>query len=354
VPEFNREMLILARECRALTQTTLADETSMSQAELSKFETGMRVPSDGQIRKLASHLHFPMDFFYLTESVRDFGSGCVYHRKRQSAAETKLRQLLALVNVRRIQIKQLLGAVNPKNEYNFEYLDIDEHRGDAGKVAQALRAHWKIPPGPVQNVIHVIENSGGIVLRCNFGTDKVDALSQWLPGLPPIFLMNERIPADRMRWTLVHEVGHIVMHRFPTERMEKEADEFAAEFLMPKREIKPHLANLSLARLASLKPYWRVAMSALLRRASDLGTITPRTKQYLWTQMGMRGYRKHEPVDIPTEDPTLLKELLEFHRERLGHGSQDLARIMRMKESELMEEFLQNEGLGDSRLRLVN
>jgi Zn-dependent peptidase ImmA (M78 family) len=144
------------------------------------------------------------------------------------------------------------------------------------------------------------------------------------------------------------------MHRFPTLRMEGEADEFAAEFLMPARDIKPYLTSVSLPKLASLKPYWRVAMSALLRRASDLGTITPRTKQYLWTQMGMRGYRKHEPVSIPSEEPTLLKELLDFHRENLGHGPEELAKIMRVKESELLESYLQNGTLGGQRLRLVN
>jgi Zn-dependent peptidase ImmA (M78 family) len=344
-------MLILARECRGLTQTGLAEEVAMSQAEISKFETGIKVPAEQQVRKLASQLHFPIDFFYLSESKRDFGSGCLYyHRKRESAREGKLRQLLALVNVRRIQIKQLLSAVKSKNEYEFEYLDIDEHMGDASKVAHALRSLWKLPPGPVQNVIRVIEGAGGIVLRSDFGTDKIDALSQWLPGLPPVFLINDKIPTDRMRWTLVHEVGHIVMHRFPTENMEREADQFAAEFLMPANQIMPQLHSMTLAKLASLKPHWRVAMSALLRRATDLGTITPRAKQYLWTQMGMHGYRKHEPVVIPAEEPTLLKELLDFHRERLGHDSQELAKIMRVKESELMEEYLRDGSLGGLRL----
>ncbi len=352
MPDFNREMLTLARECRGLTQTKLSQEVSMSQAEISKFETGMKIPSEEQVRKVASHLLFPPDFFYLAEAPRSFGSGCVYHRKRQSATDTKLRQLLALVNVRRIQIKQLLSAVNPKNEYSFEFIDVEEHGGKANKVAQVVRAMWKLPPGPVQSVIRVIENAGGVVLECDFGTDRVDALSQWLPGLPPVFLMNDKIPADRMRWTLIHEVGHIIMHRFPSDDMEKEADEFAAEFLMPAREIRPYLSDISLAKLASLKPYWRVAMSALLRRASDLGTITPRTKQYLWMQMGMRGYRKNEPVNIPPEEPTLLCELLDFHRENLGHGTEELAKIMRMTEPELMGSFLRNRGR--QRLRLVN
>src|SRR5438874_5200826 len=100
-------MLILARESRALKQTKLAEETAMSQAEISKFENGLRIPSVEQARRLASCLHYPTEFFFLTESIRSFGSGCVYHRKRQSAAELKLRELLALINIRRIQVKQL-------------------------------------------------------------------------------------------------------------------------------------------------------------------------------------------------------------------------------------------------------
>src|ERR1700694_3315301 len=278
-------------------------------------------------------------FFFLTESVRAFGSGCVYHRKRQSAAELKLRELLALINVRRIQVKQLLNSVNPRTPYAFEYFDIDEFRGDAAKVAQALRSIWHLPPGPIQSVIYVIENAGGIIVKCDFGTDKVDALSQWLPGMPPVFMVNQRIPTDRLRWTLSHEIAHIVMHRFPTDRMEREADEFAAEFLLPAREVKVQLRGVTLPKLAALKPHWRVAMSALLRRASDLGTITPRTKQYLWMQMGMKGYRTHEPVEIPPEEPTLLKELLDFHQSNLGHGPLDLAQIMCVIPSELFSEY---------------
>jgi Zn-dependent peptidase ImmA (M78 family)/transcriptional regulator with XRE-family HTH domain len=358
LPDFNREMLILARERRAFTQAELAEDTGMSQGEISRFETGMKIPSEQQERTLASHLHVLTDFFYFSDSKRDFGSGCVYHRKRQSAKETKLRELLALMNFRRIQIKQLLAAVTATNEYSFDYLDIEEYDYDASKVAQALRGIWKIPPGPVQSVIQVIENAGGIILKSDFGTDRVDALSQWLPGLPPIFLMNDRIPTDRMRWTLMHEVGHILMHRFPTVRMEREADEFAAEFLMPKTQVMPQLHDITLAKLASLKPHWRVAMSALLRRAADLGTITPRTKQYLWTQIGMRGYRKHEPVEIPSESPTLLRELLKYHFD-LGHDAQALAKMMGIRESDFVDEYLKNvdlkiERTGASHLRLVN
>lgn len=343
--DFNREMLILARESRGLTQTNLARQASFSQGEISKFENGLRLPTEEQVRRLALHLKYPEPFFYLNEVMRDFGSGCVYHRKRKTAPETKLRQLLALANLRRIQVRQLLNSVTPNTEFQFEMMDIDEFDGPAD-VARALRAVWKVPPGPVQNVIRLIESAGGIVVMADFGTDKVDALSQWIPGMPPLFLVNTRIPIDRLRFTLMHEVGHIVMHRFPTETMEKEADAFAAEFLMPEREIKPQLRNLSLVRLAALKPYWRVSMAALLYRAGEVDAITPRIRTYLWMQMGKHGYRTHEPVSIAPEEPCTLKELIDLHKTELGYTTQEIEHLMHLEASHNFARYLSPESAG--------
>jgi Zn-dependent peptidase ImmA (M78 family)/transcriptional regulator with XRE-family HTH domain len=328
VPVFNREMLALARESRGLTQAAFAADIGISQAEISKFENGIKTPDDAQIRKIAGRLEYDLDFFFLDESIRAFGSGCVYHRKRKSATDAKLAHLLATVNVKRIQVKQLMKSVESRNGQAFARLDVDEYKGGPEEVARALRALWQLPPGPIQNLLRVIEDAGGIVIKCDFGTNKVDALSQWLPGYPPIFLVNAAIPTDRMRFTLSHEVGHITMHRTPTDNMEREADRFAAEFLMPERDIRPHLGYVDIPRLAAMKPYWRVAMSALLYRASELGTIDDRRKSYLWFLMGKSGYRTHEPVEIPPEDPTLLRELIDFHRRSLNYGEKELDKVL--------------------------
>ncbi|MGC2637367.1 MAG: ImmA/IrrE family metallo-endopeptidase [Acidobacteriaceae bacterium] len=353
MPTFNREMLTLARERKGYTQTELAQRLSISQAEVSKYETGVKIPSEEQVRRLAESLFLPVDFFYLGETMHSFGSGCVYHRKRESATEGKLRSLLALINIRRIQISLLLKSVNLNTPFKFEMLDIDEFGGDPAAVARALRSIWKLPPGPIQSIVRTIENAGGIILRSDFGTDKIDALSQWIPGMPPIFLVNSRIPTDRVRWTLVHEIGHIVMHRFPTDSMEKEADQFAAEFLMPAAEIKASLFDVSLPRLASMKPYWRVSMNALLKRAGDLGTISPRYKSYMWMQMGQRGYRKNEPVPIAPEEPSLLDKLLDMHCGLLGYGPRELAKVLCATVDEVITEFLRKPAEPPRKLQLV-
>jgi Zn-dependent peptidase ImmA (M78 family)/transcriptional regulator with XRE-family HTH domain len=346
---FNREMLTLARESRGWNQIEMAHHLGIAQATISKIENGLREPTDEQIRRFASCLGYRHEFFFLKEQIRNFASGCTYRRARQRTPEARMRHLLGIINVRRIQVGQLLESVelNPQNE--FVRLDVDEHGGPV-KIAQQLRAIWKLPPGPIQNLTRAIEDAGGIVFRGEFGTGDVDALSQFLPGGTPLFLVNAAIPADRLRFTLAHEVGHIVMHEIPNEFMEKEADAFAAELLMPASQIRTDLLDLSLARLATLKPFWKVSMNALLKRAGDLGTITERKKQFMWTQMGKLGFRKCEPVTIPEEEPSLLDEMIATYSTDLGYNTSEISAVLHEAEDRIREVFLPKK----FKLKLVN
>jgi Zn-dependent peptidase ImmA (M78 family)/DNA-binding XRE family transcriptional regulator len=339
---FSHEMLTLARESRGLSQVELARALELSQGEISKIETGFRVPDGQQVRRFARFLRYEDEFFYLNERIRNFGTSCLYHRKRLSTPDRVLRRLLAMVNVCRIQIRKLLISVDLKVESKFQSMDIEDYSGNVEKVAQRVRTIWKLPPGPIQNLVREIEDAGGIVIICDFGTTKVDAVSQWLPDLPPLFFVNMSIPTDRLRFTLAHEIAHIIMHQVPNDHMEKEADRFAAEFLMPAKEIKPHLYDLTLPRMATLKQYWRVSMNAILKRACDLKTTSARSKSYLWMQMGKLGYRKVEPIYISPEEPTLLDEIINEHRKELGYSQADLTRLLYGLETGLEQAFRLN------------
>jgi Zn-dependent peptidase ImmA (M78 family)/DNA-binding XRE family transcriptional regulator len=340
MPAFNPEMMVLARELAGLTQGELARRLKVSQGEISKVEGGVRPPSEALLEAMADVLKCPVDFFFVSDPIRNFGSSCVYHRKRQSTPQKVLGRLLALVNKRRIQIKRLLKSVEV-NDNLFPRIDIDEHFGNAAEIARIVRATWKTPPGPLSNLTSAVEDAGGLVIRCEFGTNKVDAFSQWLPDMPPLFFVNVTIPADRVRFSLAHEIGHIVMHQLPTDDMEREADRFAAEFLMPESAVRPDLIDVSLPRLAVLKPKWKVSMAALLKRAGDLEMITPRTKNYLWFRMGSQGYKLQEPVSIPDEEPRLLREIIDLHRNELGYTIDNLAKLLVCTEDEVRTDFLQ-------------
>lgn len=347
------EMLILARESRGLTQSELAAMTSISQGNISKYEGGLLNVSREHLEKFVSILHYPETFFSLNESRFDFGSSCTYHRKRQTLPVHELKLLLAKSNLLRIHVTQLLKGVDLETDNLFLRLDVADYDGDIEEIARVVRRSWHLPFGPVNNLIRVIEDAGAIVYLCSFGTRKLDAISQWIPsthlGLPPIFLVNADMPGERIRFTLAHEIGHVIMHRVPTSNMEEEADRFAAEFLMPCHNIAPDLSSITLPKLARLKPYWKASMAALMRRALDLGKITQRQYRTLNEQMGKQGYRINEPYPLPIEKPSVLNEIIDVYRNEYNYSISDLSKLIYLYEDETQEKFFS----GQRRLRIV-
>ena len=325
----NPEMIALAREARGLTQTELADMLSVSQAMLSKLEAGVKEPSDELVDRLSRALRFPAVFFLQQDPVFGAGLSEFFHRKRQDVPVRVLSRVHAMINISRMHVARLLRSVELP-ELKIRPYEMAEFEHDPAKVARALRAAWQLQSGPIPNVIRVIEDAGGIVIRFPFGTPKIDAISRWVPGLPPLFFVNQGLPADRERLTLCHELGHLVMHDVPNPNMEDEANAFASEFLMPERDVAPHLDRLTLERLAVLKPYWRVSMAALLMRATRLKKVSDRMQRYLWMEFGRRGWRRAEPAEtaIAPEEPGVLQEVIDLHRRQFGFSIDDLAELL--------------------------
>lgn len=349
----NPAMVTLGREGRGLTQTELSNRLEVSQGQLSKIEAGLCPVSDVLLAKLSKVLDYPEQFFYQTGPIYGPSTSEFFHRKRQSVSLKLLGQVHAQINMRRMHVATLLRAVDLEKNH-IHYFDLDEFDGKPGEIARAVRASWQLPNGPIKNVIKTIEDAGGIVIRCAFSTPRIDAISRWVPGMPPLFFVNQDLSSDRERLTLCHELGHILMHQVPTANMEEEANRFAAEFLMPERDISSHLDRVSLPRLANLKPFWKVSMAALLYRAADLGKVTERMARHLWMQMGTYGYRRREPpeLDIPREEPGLLQEIVDLHLGKLGYNLSQLSKMLLMFEHEVVEQYNINKVPAKSRSRL--
>ena len=342
---FNPEMLILARESRGLSQSALAEVMSLYQGTISKIEGGLLVPTPEMCLKLADALDYPPEFMFQEDKIYGFNSTVFFHRKRQALPDRTLRRLHAQINIRRIHLERLLRSAEVDAKNRFERIDTAEYGDRVENIAQIVRASWLIPPGPIRSVIGAIEDAGGFVFEWDFGTRKVDAISEWVEGYPPLFFVNStsEITGDRLRMTLAHEIGHIILHTFPSPTMEEEANRFAGEFLMPGREIKSSLHRLSIPKLAQLKSHWKVSMQAIIERAYHLGTISPSQRKYLFIQFGRFGYRLREPMetDIPREKPAMLKELIDTHIKELGYSVSDLSELIVMKEPEVRELYIE-------------
>jgi len=335
------ELVVLARESRALTQSALAKKTGLSQSKISKLEAGLLPVLVKDLATISRALEYPERFFYQAEHPCAFGSSCSYHRKRQGAPVRELKTVYAKVNILRMQIARLLRGVDVEWENKFHRMDIDAFDGDAEGIAALVRNTWGLPRGPVNNLVVAIESAGAIVVPCAFGTRSLDAVSQWVPGQPPMFFVNADQPTDRLRFTLSHELGHLIMHTIPTSDLEREADRFASEFLMPEDDLRPDLGKpLTLQHLAGLKARWKASMAALARRARDLGTITERQYRNLMIRMSKLGWRKREPVSLAPEDPTVLRSIIDVYIRDQKYSMAELAELALCDEDWFRQQYL--------------
>jgi Zn-dependent peptidase ImmA (M78 family) len=172
-------------------------------------------------------------------------------------------------------------------------------------------------------------------------------------GVPIIFI-NKNMSADRKRFTLAHELAHIIMHVFATVTFETDIEDeafvFAAELLMPENEIYSSLrGQLNIAKLADLKRYWKVSMAAILYWAQKMKAITQNHARYLWTQFSALRIRHVEPVVIPNETPSFLFSMMNFFKENLHYTVEDLSTIFCLKVDELQQNYLPIE----QKMRLV-
>jgi Zn-dependent peptidase ImmA (M78 family)/plasmid maintenance system antidote protein VapI len=316
-----------------MTQKALADAIGVAQGTISKLENGHTAVEPGISEALARALDYTPSFFF--EDTRVVDLPAVFFRKRKSLASLDVKALRAQMNVLRMQAEKLARSVELP-DCHVPTVDLEnEPRFTPQQVARDLRSQWGVPTGPIENLTHLLERAGVVVIRTQFPSMKADGVSVrpvTSDIAMPIVFLNAAIPADRARFTLAHELAHLIFHHhqsLPCAACEDEADAFASEFLMPASNIRSQLGNVTLAELASLKKRWGVSMAALLRRASDLERIRPWRAKQLHIEMSQNGYRKNEPVELPSEEPTVIKTMVRVHLEDLGYSESELADVLR-------------------------
>lgn len=337
----NPQMLTLLRESRGMSGLELARLSGVPQPMISKMENGVTAMDPARVQLIADALQYPLEVFSWDDQVYGFGSAAFYHRKQQSLAQGTLRMIQAEVNLMRMRVRRLLRSIEVDARFTVPFLDVEE-LGGPERVAQAVRAHWLLPMGPVKDLMAVLEQAGVVVTRSDFGSPRISAISfAATRDCPAIVVLNDAHAADRERFTAAHELGHLVMHidPTPTETAEQEADAFASEFLMPAREIKPQLKGITLQRTAQLKAVWKVSMAALIRRARDLGAIDDSRYKSLQIQLSQHGWRKSEPVQFEREDTSVIEGLLDVHYRDHGYTNEELATVVGLRPAELPQRF---------------
>lgn len=308
-----------AREAGRYTQAELVQRTNraLTTSALSQIERCLTRPTAPSLQAIAAALGYPMSFF-ATRLGDDGDEPSGHFRSLRSTSGAIRKQALAHAFLVHDLVVDVERAVRlPESTMPDFPIRESATQDEIAAIAERVRRDWAIPPGPIDNMVRLLERQGVIVACLTTDTQKVDAFSVYFNKHPVVVLTRNKRNRVRSRFDAGHELAHLVMHRSLNEwakHAEQQAHWFASAFLLPADQVRDELpSTVDWRRLAQLKQRWGVSMSALLMRARDLRVITPAAYVNAMKVMSARGWRKEEPGDDrlgSPESPALLESAL--------------------------------------------
>lgn len=282
----------------------------ITRGAIAHYEGGLATPSQSVLAQLHTVLRVEPGFFARRAAGAELPASFRSLRSVSAVERRRARQVAQLVHD---VVEVLSSAVRLPS-----WPPVHQQAGHQSptEAAAFARQAWGVPPGPIEDVVLVLERAGCVCAVTPDTAPEVDAFSVPFDPNPVVMLSSVKGKRDRSRFDVAHEAGHLLMHRDTHKDLraqEAEAHAFAAEFLMPAEQIRQELpTKVDWDVLAALKGKWGVSLGALVKRSADLGRITDPQYTSAMKYMSMRGWRKHEPVDIgPCEEPQLLRRAMQ-------------------------------------------
>lgn len=327
------DVLLVLRRAADITQEELAHRLEITQAALSRYENDLREPDSAMVDKLSEALGVTPEFLTHEFRMRGAIAADAHMRRQKTTKPSDWKKVEARLNALRMHSSYLLERVPMRPQNHVLQVEPDERTPE--EAAAMLRMAWRMPIGPIRSLIRWVEAAGIIVVEEDFGTPRIDGMSQWA-GDHAVLILNVGLPTDRKRLTVAHELGHLVMHsNYADVDAEDQANQFAAEFLMPEHVIGPQLRSpLSLGKLSDLKLEWGVSMQAIFERAFRLGRVTAADRVKFYKQMTSRGWKTREPNSelLPPEHAQLASTVGSRLRES-GLSEDEVRRLIGVRRS---------------------
>lgn len=334
----NSERLKEARLFRKKTLVDLAEEVGVNKQAISQFENRKTSPDPLTLRKIADALDFPYAFFLEVDPPSLIGN--TYFRALYSS---KKKDLVAQ-KIRAKYLAKIYAVLSTK--VKFRNLNIPEFPNDQSltieEVATLVRQYWELGDLPIHDMVSLLERNGIIVGEFATNSRDIDAFFQYYEeGNVPtycVILGTDKKNYFRRQFNCAHELGHILLHerysdlneidRDEFREREKEANAFAAAFLLPAKSFGADVAIYPnrLSHYIELKRKWCVSAMAMIMRAHSLGYLTANQYSYLMRQMSSNGYRQKEPLDDVFEykHPVALRQAINLLRDKANMSGRDI------------------------------
>jgi len=315
VANFSGQRLKVARNFRGLRAENLAAELGLTKQFVSYLESGKRKPTEMIVQACGDVLGFDPGYFQELGLLDEFREqDCAFQRLVSTPAFT-IKRVLAHGTLFGHMVAVLESVLSLPAD-TVPRLVADKPEDIAAAAARCRRA-WKLDAdAPLKSLTRLLERAGIVVTAFKGSAEKVDAFSRGGEGHRKIVVANyDKENPLEYRWSIAHELAHLILHRPPhlaTPEREKEANRFAAAFLMPRggfsrdfpRSKSP--GQLNWDGVFQLRHRWGVGIKAVIARAFELRLITPLQCQRAYKYLHAHGWHRDEADAIEHEKPELV------------------------------------------------
>ena len=320
------ERITAALDLLSMTQAELADREGLRQPTISAIIGRTRPLTPQVYDRLLKATGLPTSFFAAHDVIDP--DRVLFRRRRTAPSRTTKRAKRMFAELFRVSAALMESSRQPVPNLPIvpfgERIDgvLSEDRIET--AAQAARDSLGLKAeGPVASVLRALERAHVPGAPIVFDDDPEerpahdighDGISERLSdGRAVIAYFPSR--GDRQRFTLAHELGHLILHHdrehLDDSTAESEADRFAGAFLVPVGTAQRVLnRRLDLRDYARAKAELGVSIQALVQRAFALDFMDESRRTSLFKQLSARGWRREEPVTVRAEQPLLLPKLL--------------------------------------------
>lgn len=286
---------------------------------LSKYEQDRMMPSSGVLLALAAALDVPVSYLL---APADLELEDVEFRRADLPKKDLARVEAGVLDRvhRYLTVEDVLaassGAWRRPSGAPFRVRTL----ADAEQAARSVREEWQLGLDPIPNVAEFFEEKGIKVVALGLprAIDGLCCNVTWRNHEKvPVIVVNahEDVSGERQRFTLSHELGHLLLECADDVDVEKASHRFAGAFLMPVevlwREVGKQRSHLSLPELAELKKVFGVSMQMITYRCHELGILSTDAYRELFRHYKDAGWRDppYEPHRLVPERPQRFERL---------------------------------------------
>jgi len=202
-----------------------------------------------------------------------------------------------------VELEQMAG-VRSQRSYPPVYETTGSSPDQVGsEIAASERNRLGLGDGPIGNLRERLEAEVGLRVFYFAMPSKIAGVFAYNEDLGACIGINAKHPRDRRQWSLAHEYGHFLMHRYQAEitillerrlnsAKERVTDAFAENFLMPAAGLNRRFTEIhrsapkgaTLGDIVSFANLYQVSVQALVRRLETLRRLAAGTWDRLITE----------------------------------------------------------------------